>query len=219
MRGWPAVQSPPVLKMPMLGLTWKRLSSGSRTVLGTHCQHRCGSEVELLHYSNRQWIGALWVRDGVKLTPLIHGGGQEQGLRSGTLSPALCVGFGVAATLAAERMEADAQHVEALWQVALDQFRGWTINGSVEARYRGNLNIRRDGLDGARLMSELRSVAFSAGSACASGSGRPSHVLQALGLTERQAKSSVRLGWGRYSTEEDIIVAARLINEAAGEIL
>ena len=81
------------------------------------------------------------------------------------------------------------------------------------------LNIRRDGLDGARLMSELRSVAFSAGSACASGSGGPSHVLQALGLTERQAKSSVRLGWGRYSTEEDIIVAARLINEAAGEIL
>ena len=94
-----------------------------------------------------------------------------------------------------------------------------TFNGSVDARYRGNFNICRDGLDVARLMSELRSVAFSAGSACASGSGRPSHVLQAIGLTDRQAKSTIRLGWGRYSTEEDIIVAARLINEAAEEIL
>jgi cysteine desulfurase len=160
-------------------------------------------------------IGALWVRDGVELDPLIHGGGQEQGLRSGTLSPALCAGFGAAANLAGERMVLDALHVETLWNRATELFSDWTINGSVTHRYKGNLNIRRDGLDVARLMSECREVMFSAGSACASGSGRPSHVLRAIGLSEHQAKSSIRLGWGRYTTLEEIERAAQLINAAA----
>ncbi len=160
-------------------------------------------------------IGALWVRDGIKLAPLIHGGGQEQGLRSGTLSPALCAGFGAAAQLAAERMEADAAHVERLWNRANDLFADWTINGSTTRRYKGNLNIRRDGLDVARLMSECRDVMFSAGSACASGSGRPSHVLRAIGLSDAQAKSSIRLGWGRYTMIDEIERAAALINAAA----
>jgi cysteine desulfurase len=160
-------------------------------------------------------IGALWVRDGIALEPLIHGGGQEQGLRSGTLSPALCAGFGAAAALAAERMEADAAHVETLWNRATELFADWTINGSTTHRYKGNLNIRRDGLDVARLMSECREVLFSAGSACASGSGRPSHVLRAIGLTDSQAKSSIRLGWGRYTTLQEIERAAELINAAA----
>ncbi len=160
-------------------------------------------------------IGALWVRDGIELQPLLHGGGQEKGLRSGTLSPALCAGFGAAAALAAERMEADAAHVEALWNRAIELFAGWTVNGSTTHRYKGNLNIRRDGLDIARLMSECREVMFSAGSACASGSGRPSHVLRAIGLTDAQAKSSVRLGWGRYTSMEEIERAAELINAAA----
>jgi cysteine desulfurase len=160
-------------------------------------------------------IGALWVRDGIQLQPLLHGGGQEQGLRSGTLSPALCAGFGAAAALAAERMQADAEHVETLWNRATELFTGWTINGSTTHRYKGNLNIRRDGLDVTRLMSECREVMFSAGSACASGSGRPSHVLRAIGLSDAQAKSSIRLGWGRYSTMQEIERAAELINAAA----
>jgi cysteine desulfurase len=160
-------------------------------------------------------IGALWVRDGINLAPLIHGGGQEQGLRSGTLSPALCAGFGAAAQLAAESMDADAAHVETLWNRATELFANWTINGSTAHRYKGNLNIRRDGLDVARLMSECREVMFSAGSACASGSGRPSHVLRAIGLSDAQAKSSIRLGWGRYTTMEEIERAAALINAAA----
>lgn len=164
-------------------------------------------------------IGALWVRDGVKLSPQIHGGGQEQGLRSGTLSPALTAGFGAAAKVALARMEEDARHIEHLWQLAINHFSHWTINGSVKARYKGNLNIRRDGLDVARLMSEVRDVAFSAGSACASGSGRPSHVLRGIGLSDGQAKNSIRLGWGRYTTHEDIMFAAQAINKAAGEIL
>jgi cysteine desulfurase len=160
-------------------------------------------------------IGALWVRDGIELQPLIHGGGQEQGLRSGTLSPALCAGFGAAARLAGERIEADATHVETLWNRAIELFSDWTMNGTVTHRYMGNLNIRREGLDVARLMSECREVMFSAGSACASGSGRPSHVLRAIGLSDAQAKSSIRLGWGRYTTMEEIGRAAELINAAA----
>jgi cysteine desulfurase len=160
-------------------------------------------------------IGALWVRDGIKLEPLLHGGGQEQGLRSGTLSPALCAGFGAAALLAAQRMDQDAAHVEALWHHATMLFADWTINGSVAHRLKSNLNIRRDGIDVARLMSECREVMFSAGSACASGSGRPSHVLRAIGLSDAQAKSSIRLGWGRYTTAQDIERAAELINDAA----
>jgi cysteine desulfurase len=160
-------------------------------------------------------IGALWVRDGVKLDPLLHGGGQEGGLRSGTLSPALCVGFGEAARLLVGRAEEDRAHVERLWDRALETMWPWTLNGSAEQRYRGNLNLRREGVDTARLISELRAVAFSAGSACASGSGRPSHVLAALGLTERQARSSLRLGFGRYTTEKQLLDALGLIAAAA----
>ena len=164
-------------------------------------------------------IGALWLRDGADgfdLEPLMHGGGQEGGLRSGTLSPALCAGFGAAAALAKVRMGPDAAHVWALWQAATARLGpDWTINGSVEHRYLGNLNFRRDGLDVARLMSGLRDVAFSAGSACASGSGRASHVLRAIGLSDAQAKSSIRLGFGRYTTEAELIGAIDRIVAAA----
>lgn len=160
-------------------------------------------------------IGALWLRDGVALEPLMLGGGQEQGLRSGTLSPALCAGFGAAAKLMHEQREADAAHIEQLWQAARKSFSEWEINGATDARYRGNLNIRKDGLDVGRLMSEVRNVAFSAGSACASGSGRPSHVLTALGLSSPQVKSSVRLGFGRYTSLDDLADAAQSINQAA----
>ncbi len=160
-------------------------------------------------------IGALWVREGVKLDPLLHGGGQEGGLRSGTLSPALCVGFGEAARLLVERMDRDRGHVGRLWDLSIGLMPGWTLNGSAERRYRGNLNLRREGVDSARLISELRAIAFSAGSACASGSGRPSHVLAALGLADREARSSLRLGFGRYTTEEQLAEALTLIDQAA----
>ena len=161
-------------------------------------------------------IGALWIRNGVTLDPLLHGGGQEAAGRSGTLSPALCTGFGAAAALAAERREADAAHVAALFDAALAALgSGWVINGSVEARYRGNLNILREGVDVNRLMSDLRDLAFSAGSACASGSGRSSHVLRAIGLTDREARSSIRIGFGRYTQTEELTVAMKRIDEAA----
>jgi cysteine desulfurase len=161
-------------------------------------------------------IGALWIRDGVVLDPLLHGGGQEVAGRSGTLSPALCAGFGAAARLATDRYDLDAEHVAGLWALALERLGPeWTINGSIALRYRGNLNVRRNGLDVSRLMSHLRDIAFSAGSACASGSGRSSHVLHALGLTEAQARSSIRIGFGRYTTEDELITAIDRITAAA----
>ncbi len=162
-------------------------------------------------------VGALWVRDGVTLKPLLHGGGQEPGGRSGTLSPALCAGFGVAAALAKQRFGADRAHAAQLFRAGFQALgsAGWTLNGSKDERYPGNLNLRYPGLDVARLMSELRDIAFSAGSACVSGSGRPSHVLQALGLSDAEARSSIRLGFGRYTSEEDLLDAIQRIDAAA----
>lgn len=161
-------------------------------------------------------IGALWMRKGAEPDPLIHGGGQERGLRSGTLSPALCVGFGAAAALADERMTRDYDHVQKLWAAAMRALGpGWIVNGSVDHRYRGNLNIRRHGLDGARLIADLRDVAFSLGSACASGSGRASHVLKAIGLGYRETRSTIRLGFGRYTKQKELVDACHRIAAAA----
>ena len=161
-------------------------------------------------------IGAMWMRKGVEPAPLIHGGGQERGLRSGTLSPALCVGFGAAAKLADERITRDYDHVQKLSKAAIHALGpGWIINGSTVSALPGNLNIRREGVDGARLIADLRDIAFSLGSACASGSGRPSHVLRALGLDYREARSSIRLGFGRYTTQKNLNDACRRIAAAA----
>ena len=182
-------------------------------------------------------IGALWLRDGVQPAPLLHGGDQEGG-RSGTLSPALCAGFGAAARLMRERAGEDRAHVERLWRIATERLalshpgkgRGadaespegkgvylaeWQLNGSPTHRYPGNLNMGRARLDVARLASDLRDLAFSAGSACASGSGRTSHVLRAIGLTDVQARSSIRLGFGRYTTEAELTDALARIDAAA----
>ena len=92
---------------------------------------------------------------------------------------------------------------------------GWSINGSTGKRYLGNLNIRREHVNSARLIADLRDIAFSLGSACASGSGRPSHVLKALGLDYRAARSSIRLGFGRYTTKQELTDACKRIALAA----
>ena len=161
-------------------------------------------------------IGALWVGKGVALDPLLHGGAQEILGRSGTLSPMLCAGFGEAARLMAELEVDDRAHVDRLWTVARTALGpDWILNGSATDRYHGNLNLRRDGLDAARLLADCRDLAFSLGSACASGSGRPSHVLRALGLTDRQVRSSIRLGFGRYTGEEELVGACQRLDQAA----
>jgi cysteine desulfurase len=160
-------------------------------------------------------IGALWVRDGVKIAALIEGGGQEGGLRSGTLSPALCAGFGAAAALAKERVGTDFQHLSGLAALARSILSRWTVNGSETSRWPGNLNLRLEGLNFPRLLSDCRSIAFSAGSACGSGTGAPSRVLSAIGLDAREARNSIRLGFGRYTTSDEVEAACRAIEAAA----
>ena len=133
-----------------------------------------------------------------------------------TVAVGRCVGFGAAAKLAAERCDRDYDHVQRLWAAATKALGpGWIINGSTAHRHHGNLNIRRDGIDAARLLADLRDIAFSLGSACASGSGRPSHVLRALELDYREARSSIRLGFGRYTTPNELVEACGRIAAAA----
>lgn len=163
-------------------------------------------------------IGALYVRPGVSLAPQMHGGGQEgRGLRSGTLAPALCAGFGKAAELAASSLEHQAAHVRALRDRLIRRLEpGYRINGSVEQRWAGNLNISFEGVDGGRLLAAvLRQVALSSGAACASASGKPSHVLAALGVPDALARATLRIGWGLPTTAEEIDRAADAINAAA----
>lgn len=160
-------------------------------------------------------IGALWVRNGVPIASLIEGGGQESGLRSGTLSPALCAGFGAAAALAKARVDQDFQHLSGLAALARSILSRWTLNGSDTSRWPGNLNLRLDGLNFPRLLSDCRDIAVSAGSACGSGTGAPSRVLSAIGLEARQARNSIRLGFGRYTTRDEVEEACRRIEAAA----
>lgn len=161
-------------------------------------------------------IGALYVRPGTRLEAQMHGGGQEgDGLRSGTLPTMLCVGLGKAAEIAGMQMAEDAAQVLNLWDRALSRLEvPFRINGSVTARWHGNLNVSFPGTDGARLLADLRGVAVSAGAACSSAKGKPSRVLAALGLPEPLAKATLRIGWGRFTTECEIDDAMEMINAA-----
>ncbi len=165
-------------------------------------------------------IGALYVRNlkASRIVPQMDGGGQEAGIRSGTLSPALCAGLGAASVIAAERRERElaetgrnAAHFLSRLREGLPDL---VINGSERARYPGNLNLTFPGADGDRLLADLRDIAMSSGAACASAMEGPSYVLQALGLDEAAASSSLRIGFGRFTTLEELEFAAGRIIEA-----
>ena len=163
-------------------------------------------------------IGALYVRrrnPRVRLVALIHGGGQERGMRSGTLATPLCVGLGEACRLAGIEMTAEAERLKGLQQRFLDKLNaGLTdiyINGSVTARIPGNLNISFAFVEGESLMMGIKELAVSSGSACTSASLEPSYVLRALGVEEELAHTSLRIGFGRFTTEEDLNIAAEKI--------
>jgi cysteine desulfurase len=174
-------------------------------------------------------IGALYVRHRprVRLEPLFSGGGQERGLRSGTLSPALCVALGTAAELAAgegavesARLLALSRRFRAGLAALLD---GVALNGDAEQRLPGNLNLSFAGVAALDLMAALPDVAMATGSACSSAEIEPSYVLKALGLDDARANGAVRIGFGRFTTEAEIDraverIAAAVTRLRAGDI-
>lgn len=164
-------------------------------------------------------VGALYVRrrnPRVLLTPIIEGGGHERGMRSGTLNVPGIVGFGKAAELCRLEMAADAAHTRALrdrlnqkLHQNLDEL---YINGSMEHRLPGSLNISFAYVEGESLLMGINDVAVSSGSACTSASLEPSYVLKALGTGDELAHSSIRFGIGRFNTEEEVdYVADKLV--------
>jgi cysteine desulfurase len=166
-------------------------------------------------------VGALYVRrrnPRVRLAPEMEGGGHEFGLRSGTLNVPGIVGFAEACDLCAREMDGEASHVRGLrdrlkahLEAELTQV---YVNGSMEHRLPGNLNMSFAGVSGASLLMSLPDVALSTGSACTSATVEPSHVLRALGVGDELAHSSLRFGLGRFNTQEEIDFVARRVVES-----
>ncbi|TWU26169.1 Cysteine desulfurase [Novipirellula galeiformis] len=167
-------------------------------------------------------IGFLLAGNGnrrVRLKPQIVGGGQQHGLRSGTLNPAGIVAMATALTLCVDEMESETARIAQLRNKLFDLLcrgiEGIVLNGpplTQSSRLAGNLNFQLDAIEGAAWMSATPELAFSSGSACSSADAAPSHVLTALGLSESAARCSVRFGIGRFNTDEEIEQAAnRLI--------
>jgi cysteine desulfurase len=146
------------------------------------------------------------------MRPIIDGGGQERGLRSGTLATPLVVGLGKAAEIAASEMERDRQHIDALsqrlYKGLTERLPEVTLNGSFTKRYCGNLNMSFSCVEGESLLMALsKQLAISSGSACTSASLEPSYVLRAIGIGEELAHTSLRFGIGRFTTEDEIDTA------------
>ncbi|MGC8842076.1 MAG: cysteine desulfurase family protein, partial [Candidatus Sumerlaeaceae bacterium] len=165
-------------------------------------------------------VGALYVRGGtpgVKLTPLLHGGGQERGLRPGTLNVPAIVGFGKACSLAAELMEEEGARLsmlrDLLWQLIEARIPNVRLNGPRHNRLPNNLNISFAQVEGESLIMALRDVAVSTGSACSSAKREPSHVLRAIGVSGELAHASLRFGLGRWTTEEEVRYAVSRLAE------
>lgn len=165
-------------------------------------------------------VGALYCRNdpSIKLSAQMHGGGQESGLRSGTQAPALVAGFGKAAQLCAAQMAQEEGRLSTLMlrlKAGLRQIAPrLRVNGHEDKRWIGNLNVCFPGLDGDRLFADIRGLAVSSGAACASAVAEPSYVLNALGVSRKDAKGSLRLGIGRMTTDAEIDFALEKIGQA-----
>jgi cysteine desulfurase len=164
-------------------------------------------------------VGALYVRrkPRVRIAPLIDGGGHERGMRSGTLNVAAIVGFGKAAELARTELKDESARLlalrERLRQGLFEKLDMLTLNGSLEHRLPGNLNVSFAFVEGEALMMAIKDVAVSSGSACTSASLEPSYVLRACGVEEDMAHSSIRFGIGRFNTQEEVDFVIRLVVE------
>ncbi|KAG2461364.1 NFS1 protein, partial [Polypterus senegalus] len=155
-------------------------------------------------------VGAVFVRrrPRVRVEPLQSGGGQERGLRSGTVPTALAVGLGAACEIAKQEMESDHKRIkmlsERLVQKIMSEVPDVVLNGDPEQRYSGCINLSFAYVEGESLLMALKDVALSSGSACTSASLEPSYVLRAIGADEDLAHSSIRFGIGRFTTEEEV---------------
>jgi len=168
-------------------------------------------------------IGALYVRrkPRVRIEPQIHGGGHERGLRSGTLPTHQIVGMGEAFRIAKLEMGAESERIRSLRDRLLHGFKDMEevyVNGDMERRIPGNLNISFNFVEGESLIMGIKDVAVSSGSACTSASLEPSYVLRALGRSDELAHSSIRFTIGRFTTEEEIDYAVKLLRAKIGKL-
>ena len=185
-----------------------------------------GDGIDLLSISAHKFygpkgIGALYVRrrdPQVRLQPLLDGGGHERGFRSGTVAVPLVVGMGAAAELAIGEMSEEVLRLlamrERLHRAIAERVPGTRLNGHPTDRLPGNLNLSFLDVDGEALMMAMRDVAVSSGSACSAADPEPSHVLRAMGLNEDLARSSLRFGLGRFTTEDEIDFAVGAVATA-----
>lgn len=184
------------------------------------------SNVDLLSISAHKMygpkgIGALYIKRGIQesIESLIKGGGQENGIRSGTLPTMLCVGLGEACRLINGNQENYKTHLQQIadlfWDELYKIYPSIKLNGSINSRHPGNLNIQIPNTDAHSLLQSIQpKLAASTGSACSSGSIEPSHVLKSIDLTDSEAKSSIRFSFGLDNTFEDIYSAVMIINDA-----
>ena len=185
----------------------------------------CVAGIDLLSLSGHKLygpkgVGALYVRrrPRVRLEPLFDGGGQERGLRSGTLPTPLCVGLGEACRIAVTELPREDERLAGLRDAFLAALQARLgpvqINGSLQARVSGNLNLCFPGAPADKVMAAARGVAVSTGSACSSATVEPSYVLRALGMSDEAAACSLRIGFGRMTTLEEVARAADLLASA-----
>lgn len=168
-------------------------------------------------------VGAIYIRrkPRVRIKSLISGGGQERGIRSGTLPTPLVVGLGKAAEIAKNEMEKDTAHIKKLsdkFYEGIMKNSHIYLNGDKEHRYIGNINLSFAGIEGESMIMAIKDLAVSSGSACTSSSLEPSYVLHSLGVEDELAHTSIRFGIGRFTTEEEVDYAVNLVNSKVDKL-
>jgi len=168
-------------------------------------------------------IGALVVKKGTPLEPIVFGGGHKGGMRSGTLNVPGIVGLGEACRLRQLEMEEDEKRIatqrDRLQKLLLDNIPDVVINGDTDSRLAGNLHISIPEIPNSAIIARIHNkLAISTGAACSSGVETPSHVLRAMNLPEKLIKGALRIGIGKFTTEEEVDQAAMILSEAAFNI-
>lgn len=168
-------------------------------------------------------IGAIYIRrkPRVRIKPIFSGGGQERGIRSGTVPTPLVVGLGKAAEIAKNEMQKDYDHIKKLsdkLRKAVEKLTHVYLNGHPEKRWIGNLNFSFAGIEGESMIMAIKDLAVSSGSACTSSSLEPSYVLHSLGVEDELAHTSIRFGIGRFTTEEEIDYAISLLETKVNKL-